>query len=156
MVSLGGCKQEFLHTGRGGPKHPVPRPSTLLRAPVICFGIETFLESHRGRFLRVLIPYEVEVLRCLDDEVLEGPLRTPDILPFVLQTGNLRPREWGGDQTVSLWQEPGLNLRASDPQTTVSSASPNLKSFTLKGWLGYMHPNVHCSTIYNNQDMEAT
>ena len=20
----------------------------------------------------------------------------------------------------------------------------------------YMHPNVHCSTIYNNQDMEAT
>ena len=21
---------------------------------------------------------------------------------------------------------------------------------------GYMHPNVHCSTLYNNQDMEAT
>ena len=21
---------------------------------------------------------------------------------------------------------------------------------------GYMHPNVHCSTIYNSQDMEAT
>ena len=21
---------------------------------------------------------------------------------------------------------------------------------------GYMHPNVHCSTVYNSQDMEAT
>ena len=21
---------------------------------------------------------------------------------------------------------------------------------------GYMHPNVHCSTLYNNQDVEAT
>ena len=21
---------------------------------------------------------------------------------------------------------------------------------------GYVHPNVHCSTVYNNQDMEAT
>ena len=20
---------------------------------------------------------------------------------------------------------------------------------------GYMHPNIHCSTVYNNQDMEA-
>jgi len=21
---------------------------------------------------------------------------------------------------------------------------------------GYLHPNVHCSTVYNSQDMEAT
>jgi len=21
---------------------------------------------------------------------------------------------------------------------------------------GYMHPNIHCSTVYNSQDMEAT
>ena len=21
---------------------------------------------------------------------------------------------------------------------------------------GYMHPDVHCSTVYNSQDMEAT
>ena len=21
---------------------------------------------------------------------------------------------------------------------------------------GYMHPNIHCNTVYNSQDMEAT
>ena len=25
-----------------------------------------------------------------------------------------------------------------------------------RGLKGYMHPSVHCSTVYNSQDMEAT
>lgn len=52
----GAVSKSFSTQVGGAPKHPVPRPSTLLRAPVTCFRIETFLESHRGSFLHVLIP----------------------------------------------------------------------------------------------------
>ena len=31
-----------------------------------------------------------------------------------------------------------------------------LKKDKNTNWKRYMHPNVHCSIIYNSQDMEAT
>ena len=34
--------------------------------------------------------------------------------------------------------------------------SPGNTSRGKHGLKGYMHPSDHCSTIYNNQDMEAT
>ena len=36
----------------------------------------------------------------------------------------------------------------SDPPGHISGEKHDLK--------GYMHPSVHCSTVYNSQDMEAT
>ena len=43
-------------------------------------------------------------------------------------------------------------------RTTIlySNPTPGHISAEKHGLKGYTHPNVHCSTVYNSQDMEAT
>ena len=51
-----------------------------------------------------------------------------------------------------------LYISISIPALQIGSSVPALWAYTLrKPWFKrLMHPNVHCSTIYNGQDMEAT
>ena len=51
---------------------------------------------------------------------------------------------------ASLKTEKRITMRSCNP--TPGHVSGKDKNSTLKR---YMHPNVHCSTIYNSQDVEA-
>ena len=44
---------------------------------------------------------------------------------------------------IGLPYDPAIPLLGIHPEKTINSKR-------------HMHPNVHCSTIYNRQDMEAT
>ena len=59
------------------------------------------------------------------------------------------------------------NLRYIDDTTLMAESEEELKSLLMKvkeesekvglqNWKRHMYPNVHCSTVYNSQDMEAT
>ena len=38
----------------------------------------------------------------------------------------------------------------------IQQSTPGYISGENSGSKGYMYPDVHCSTVYNSQDMEAT
>ena len=52
---------------------------------------------------------------------------------------------------IELPYDPGIPLLGIYPEKTIMQ-----KDTCKKKKKRYMHPNVHCSTIYSSQDMEAT
>ena len=59
--------------------------------------------------------------------------------------------------TVSIVSQDGSSWKKLDIQLPYDSAIPLLGMYPEKTNLKkYMNPNVHCSTIYNGQNMEAT
>ena len=54
-------------------------------------------------------------------------------------------------------EQDGGSLKTTNRATIWPLQShPGHKSGEKHDPVGYMHPNVHCSTVYNSQDMEVT
>ena len=65
---------------------------------------------------------------------------------------------WEWKLVQALWETVWMLLRKTKKRTTIWSRNPTAgylsgENHNLKR---YMHPNVHCCTIYNSQDMETT
>ena len=58
----------------------------------------------------------------------------------------------------ALWRTVWRFLKKLKIKLPYDPAIPLLDIYpkTKHGPKGYMHPNVHCSTVYNSQDMEQT
>ena len=56
----------------------------------------------------------------------------------------------------SLWKIVWSFLKKIKKRTTICSSNSTSEKYENTDLIGYMHPHVHCSIIYNSQDMEAT
>ena len=57
-----------------------------------------------------------------------------------------------------LWRTVWRFLKKPEIEVPYNPAIPLLGIYLEEnmGFKGYMYPNVHCSAVYNSQDMEAT
>ena len=63
--------------------------------------------------------------------------------------------EWYED-SLKIWKFDSLKIPKKRAPIRPCNPTPGHLSGEKQGLKGFMHPNVHCSTVYNSQHMEAT